>query len=151
MERRELRIGERFPAVSEATASGAIKTRIQRESPLFGSLLRYSPTIRFKDEESTGADLLMTPRLLSRLAVLAVLVQREWPGVELRVTEAWDEDREHRGASLHYEGRAADLTTSDRDGSKLGRLAWLCVEAGFDWVLYENALHVHASVSGGPV
>ena len=88
----------------------------------------------------------MTTKLGNKLDALANLVKAEWPGVKLRVTEAWDENDEHSPGALHYEGRAADLTTWPVDGVKLGRLSGLAIDAGFDWVYFENSAHIHVSV-----
>ena len=88
----------------------------------------------------------MTTRLGPRLDVLADSVAQEWTGVKLRVTEVWDED-EHGANSVHYEARGADLTTSPIDDGKLGRLGRLAVNAGLEWVFFEDAKHIHASMA----
>ena len=149
----ELKLKQKVPPKSEIAAVGDISGIISRGGPRFQKeLIKHSnPDIVFKDEEKTGADYHMTQKLASRLNVLAAKVKLEWPGLKLRVTEAWDENMEHCKRSSHYEGRAADITTSDRDSKKLGRLGQLAVESGFrapdGWTFYENSVHVHVSVS----
>lgn len=145
--RGELQLGDMVPRMREQDAIGTVEGRVVRQGAGFRELIQSrNAEIVFKDEEATGADRVMTPRLAQRLARLSRLVQEEWVDTRLRVTEAWDENGEHGTLSAHYEGRAADLTTSDLDPAKLGRLAYLAVQAGFDWVYFENRTHVHASV-----
>jgi hypothetical protein len=145
--RTQLALGERIPNDTEARVVGLADQPIARGGGAFKSLVACEacPFV-FKDEERNQSDRLMTPRLRRDLLQLSKLVSQTWPKLELRVTEAWDDRREHGPGSVHYEGRAADITTSDQDPQKLGVLAALAVRAGFDWVFYENAAHVHVSV-----
>jgi len=145
--RTQLVIGERMPNDAEANVVGSADAPISRASSNFKTLVECEdcPFV-FKDEERNKSDRMMTPRLRRNLLALSKLVSQTWPKLELRVTEAWDDRREHGMGSVHYEGRAADITTSDQDPAKLGTLAALAVKAGFDWVYYENAAHVHVSV-----
>lgn len=143
----DLKQGEKVPNKSETVASGAITKKIRRTDPEFATLVQNTNAkIIFKDEEQTGADRMMTQSLSDALDKLADDVANEWTNVKLRVTEAWDEENEHTGGSLHYEGRAADLTTWPIENNKLGRLGRLAVNAGFNWVWYENTAHIHVSV-----
>jgi len=138
----EFSLKQRWPGPSEKSYAQLSKTHLKR-----GDLIENrNPHIVFKDEEGTGADRFMSPRLNEAMNRLAGHVRREWPGVRVRVTEAWDEEGEHSKGSTHYEGRGADLTTSDRDSAKLGMLAALASICGFDWVYYEDSSHIHVSV-----
>lgn len=146
--RSQLAVGERMPNEPEVSIVGAADAPIAtRASTGFKTLVECEdcPFV-FKDEERNKSDRLMTPRLRRSLVQLSKLVSQTWPKLELRVTEAWDDRREHGPGSVHYEGRAADITTSDQDPAKLGTLAALAVKAGFDWVYFENSSHVHVSV-----
>jgi hypothetical protein len=151
----KLSLGKHFPSSSEGNTVASPDTVIKRDSDEFKSLVKeVNEGVIFKDEEKTGADRMMTYELSRKVDRLADLVGDEWTGLKLRVTEAWDEDMEHgdqsklpaERRSTHYEARAVDITTSDNDTAKLARLAGLAIEAGFDWVWYENVNHVHASV-----
>lgn len=137
---------------------------------------RLSPSydlIDFKNEEvnNLGAtsrdernhqdeDYLMDPNAAAAVTALAALVANEWvdpisgePAVRVRITESYDSLIEHSPRSTHYQGRAIDLTLSPIPAAAgeerrywYGRLARLSQCAGFDWVLFENQFHVHASV-----
>ena len=48
--------------------------------------------------------------------------------------------------TVNSTGRAVRLQTSDNDRRKLGALAGLAAESGFDWVQYVSPLYVQASV-----
>lgn len=130
--------------------------------------------VSFKNEEVLGAwhrnakagqsyrdeDYLMDPNAAAALTLLQDLVANEWvdpytgeAAVQVRLTEAYDSMIEHSAPSTHYQGRGLDITFSPvpppgapARRAWYGRLSRLCVCAGFDYVFFENLLHIHASV-----
>ena len=138
-------LNEHRPAASEASAVGPLTGLISADNPIVATSFVHNsnPHIVFKH----AMDQKMSHFLSEALDRLATLVAAHWPGRKLRVTASWDPTGTgHHAGSLHYEGRAADITVDDRDPAKLGELAELAVRANFGWVFYEDALHVHASV-----
>jgi len=141
----------------------------------------YMNGLVFQDVESCDApesDYFMTSRALAALELLAELVIEEWKGqFVLRVAEAYSNQccNEHgtSGKSLHYDGRALDLTLMETGANpkdaptaaaiaEQGRLAILAHKTahmaskgfGFTWVNHEGpplaSDHVHASVPQDP-
>uniref|UniRef100_H2YWW4 Hedgehog protein n=1 Tax=Ciona savignyi TaxID=51511 RepID=H2YWW4_CIOSA len=142
--------GEYVPKMSEQTigASGPSTGRITRTSPRFHHELvpNWNTDIEFRDEEESNEDRFYDAGTCKeRLDNLAIRVANQWVRVKLKVLEAWDEGNDRLDDPLHYEGRAVDITTNDQDRRKYPMLARLAVEAGFDWVYYNDNI-VHCSV-----
>ena len=57
-------------------------------------------------------------------------IKRGTPEIKALITNEQDQ---HGTQSTHYEARGIDITVSDKDGTRLGRLGRLEVNAGFDW------------------
>ncbi len=144
---------------SQWIASGPMICRIERDTCAYNKLVGLlDPTIIYKQEEVfpyNTEDILMHPAMVAPLSRLSQLVLDEWDGeVSLRVTDAYDSLLEHdlnqddpnRKYSLHFEGRAIDLTLWPIDRSRYGRLCSLAICAGFDWVDNEGT-HCHASIN----
>jgi hypothetical protein len=143
---------------TERTASTPMLCHLERDSCGYNQLLGIlDPSIVYKREENPPydtEDILVHPAMIPPLSRLNHLVQTEWGGkFKLRVTDAYDSLLEHDPPesepitrySLHYEGRAIDLTLWPVDQSQYGRLCALAHCAGFDWVLNEGT-HCHASI-----
>lgn len=144
---------------TQTEAAGSMRCRVARNSCAYDLMIgNHSPTIVFKGEEEppyNDEDFRMHPAMLLPLTRLDALVQAEWGGTYwLRVTDAYDSLLEHdltqsdpeRKNSLHFEGRAIDLTLWPIDQSQYGRLCALAHCAGFDWVHHEVD-HCHAAIA----
>jgi hypothetical protein len=159
----DLAVGEHVSASgsyteTERMASTPMLCHLERGSCGYNQLVGLlDSTLVFKREENPPydtEDILMHPAMIGPLAHLNQLVQSEWGGAyQLRVTDAYDSLLEHDPPeskpatrySLHYEGRAIDLTLWPVDQNNYGRLCALAHCAGFDWVLDEGT-HCHASI-----
>ena len=157
MSKEKLALKEKWPTVEEVDSSGAVTSKIVRGDSEYKKLSKnVNSDIKFKLEEiGNDDDQRMNTNLSTCIDTLAQKVKTEWvnagkPLYKLRVTEAYDGDDEHGAKSIHYEGRAADINLWDIKNSKvdtshLDRLAGLATESDFDWVFYEDILHVHVS------
>lgn len=143
---------------TQTTAAGPMVCRIERNSCAYYQLVgNLEPSIIFKREETSPyneEDILMHPAMLLPLHRLNEMVHQEWDGeVQLRVTDSYDSLLEHdldqldenRKVSLHFEGRAIDLTTWPIDPARYGRLCVLAHCAGFNWV-HNEGTHCHAAI-----
>ncbi|MCB9106966.1 MAG: hypothetical protein H6633_22375 [Anaerolineales bacterium] len=144
---------------TERSASTPMVCHITRDSCAYNQLVGIlDPSIVFKQEEEAPfntEDVLMHPAMLGPLTRLNELVKAEWGGAyQLRVTDAYDSLLEHDPPesnpstrySLHYDGRAIDVTTWPVNWNLYGRLCALAHCAGFDYV--ENEVtHCHASIN----
>ncbi|GFU54354.1 tiggy-winkle hedgehog protein [Nephila pilipes] len=146
---------EHVPSSSECSnsASGPAQRKIKKNDPAFRNLVvNYSEDIIFKNDKVNASDRVMNSRLKKLLDNLSIMVMNTFKGVKLRVVKAWDEDNLNASTeNLHSEGRAVDITTSDIDRSKYGKLGRLAYEAGFDFVYYESRSYVHCSVKSESV
>ncbi|MCL4298061.1 MAG: hypothetical protein KJ077_20125 [Anaerolineae bacterium] len=144
---------------TEVEAAGPMLCRIERNTcPFYQLVGNLDSTIVFKHEEEPPfdeEDILVHPAALLPLSRLNELVQTEWNrAYHLRLTDAYDSLLEHdlgqtdltRKYSLHFEGRALDLTTWPIDPSRYGRLCALAHCAGFAWVHHEGD-HCHVAVN----
>lgn len=144
---------------TQTDAAGPMACRIERDSCAYYQLVgNLAPAIVFKREEEPPydeEDILMHPAMLLPLYRLSELVAEEWGGeYRLRITDAYDSLLEHDLGqpdenlkySLHFEGRAIDLTTWPIERNNYARLCALAHCAGFDWVHNEGS-HCHAAVN----
>jgi hypothetical protein len=139
--------GARLPSVTEAEAVGVPIRKIRREDLAFQTLVRpANPDVAFSQPKDDGADRYMTQALAEATGKLAALVKTEWPGQKLQIVRGWLDDDGAEAPTTRHEARSVDITVTDYDSSKLGRLARLAATAGFAWVSFEDPSHVRATV-----
>lgn len=144
----DLKLGDRVPDKTEAAVVKEATAPIKRGSPEFDALtVNANADVGFDSDDAHR----MTAKVSDKVNALASLVKVEWTGYKLHVNAAWSDDPVHKPKSTHLEGRAVDIVVEDstgkKDKTKLGRLGRLAVKAGFEWVWFEDANHVHASMS----
>ncbi len=143
---------------TQTDAAGPMVCRIERDTcAYYGLAGNLAPGIIFKREEEPPydeEDILMHPAMLLPLYRLSELVAEAWDGeYQLRITDAYDSLLEHDlnqpdenlKYSLHFEGRAVDLTTWPIELDNYARLCALAHCAGFDWV-HNEGTHCHAAI-----
>ncbi|MCB0208268.1 MAG: hypothetical protein KDJ52_02995 [Anaerolineae bacterium] len=143
---------------TQTEAAGPPICRIAPNTCAYNLLVgNLDANIIFKREEEPPfdeEDIKMHPAALLPLSRLSAMVQQEWNGqYQLRITDAYDSLLEHdlgqpdntRRASLHFEGRALDLTTWPIEPELYSRLCMLAHCAGFDWVHNEGD-HCHVAI-----
>lgn len=144
---------------TETGAAGPMLCRIERNTCAYYQMVgNLNDDVIFKREEEPPfdeEDILMHPAMLLPLYHLNELVKQEWGGAyQLRVTDAYDSLLEHdlnqadptRKYSLHFEGRAIDLTLWPIARDHYSRLCALAHCAGFDWV-HNEGTHCHAALN----
>ena len=98
----QLKVGDKVPNLKETDikASGPSGGVIKWNTSRFHNELVFNdnPSIVFKNEDNDPhkPDHYMTPRCKEKADKLAQLVMKQWKGVKLRITEAWDEENEHK-------------------------------------------------------
>jgi hypothetical protein len=149
-----LAFGQRVPDVSEEEASGAIFDFVRPGCPSYADLvtLQASATLAFASSTATSTPNRMSSRLARALQTLASTVRTSFGGeARLLVLRAYETPPAVAStATLHHEGRAADLDVANVpasfQGDALARLGSLAVQAGFDYVAYDQEGHISVSV-----
>ncbi|XP_013386061.1 uncharacterized protein LOC106155673 [Lingula anatina] len=156
METRITRDSDRFESLVQYTYGDVMFENRERLDTWCGNPgRRCTDCLEISDDNwSSCADRMMAPKMVFLIRRLAALVYQTWPdddsdtkgaGIQwLKLLEAWDEPTsshpqgQHGNSSLHYEGRAAELTLKKSNPTKIQELARLARCAGFDHVRQEN-------------